>query len=182
MSWLPKSYEPPKTFENAQKEMQFRSDRPKYESDSDRHNEQLFKEHFEATCPTFELQKLPIKYVYDFGVFHKPTGLLHSLIEYKHRKYDFSTLQKWGGMKLSLWKWAEMIEWQKKLKIKCSMFVHMGNSPDNTFYQTDVNQDSLKGLSVLWWDNSKMRNDKLDSEPCVLIPCQNFKLVNFNTI
>lgn len=182
MSWLPKGYEPPNTFENAQREMQFRSDRPFYESDSDRHFENLFKEHFEATYPKFELQKLQIKYTYDFAVFHKRTGFLHSLIEYKHRKYDFSTLQKWGGMKLSLFKWVEMIEWQRKLKIKCSLFAHMENSPENSFYQISINQDSLKGLNMLWWDNSKMRNDKHDAEPCVLIPCQNFKLVNFNTI
>lgn len=182
MSWLPKSYEPPNSFESAQRQMKSRPDRPLYESESDRHFEQLFKEHFEKTYPKFELQKLPIKYVYDFGVFHKPTGLLHLLIEYKHRKYDFSTLQKWGGMKLSLWKWAEMIEWQRKLKIRCSLFAHMGNSPLNSFYQTNVDQDSLKNAQVLWWNNEKLRNDKLDSEPCVLIPCQNFKLVNFNTI
>lgn len=182
MSLLQNGYEPPKTFEGAQREMEYRPDRPFYESDTDRHNEDLFKEHFETTYPNLLLHKLPIKYTYDFGVYRRDKKTLHSLIEYKHRSYDFKTIEQWGGLKFALEKWVSMIDWQRRTNVRCCLFVHMENSPPNSFYQIDVDQQSMEGKEILWWDHRKRRNDKLDAEPCILIPCQNFKLVNFNTI
>ena len=133
--------------------------RPIYQTPDNLIDEQQLAHFIEYTCDC-KLIKMPIRFHIDFVVEKK--GKIVAFCEYKTRNYSMETLDNWGGVILSIGKYAAA-----KQLYECSgfPFVFIISTLDGIWYtkfdEFTKQQVQFKGRND--------RKDWQDKEPCIML-------------
>ncbi|MAH80873.1 MAG: hypothetical protein CMP39_04260 [Rickettsiales bacterium] len=162
----------PKTIEVAKTEMAYNAPRQIYENNDSINNENFFAQLLRNSVPEYKIDKIPMKYHFDFACTDSKTGDIKVFIEYKHRSCTWESQIHYGGYRIGLEKWAAMCDWQEKLGVKCLFYVHFSDAEPNHFQRYVISKKELKDLRLVFWGGHKRHKD--DNEPAVVLPTNNF--------
>lgn len=145
--------------------------RPLYESAADLKNEKAIVSFLEERW-NCEADKLKIACEVDYSL--TKNGKIVGIMEIKCRKYDYKTLDGWGGVILSAHKWQAAKRWKETHSIA---FILALGLPDGVFVLRIKAGQNWPPLQLIT-GGRRDRNDPQDIEPCVLIPMKLFEKVN----
>jgi hypothetical protein len=141
--------------------------RPIYETKSDRQNEKTIASYLEKRWGC-EADKLKIACEIDYSLTRG--GKIVGVMEIKCRKYDYNTLEGWGGLILSAHKWQAAKRWKETHNITFILAVGL---LDGIFVLLVRASDNWPQLELVTGGRTD-RSDPQDIEPCVLIPMKLF--------
>lgn len=134
--------------------------RPIYETQTDLQRE---REVMERLCRAWSVgcQKLPLKYIVDYGMLRDEKLVAWLEIKCRNKKYD--------SMILSAAKWFAGKDLARQTTLS---FVVVYAFPDSSIYYLTIEPEMTPDIQ---FEGRTDRNDWQDREPCVMLPLEWFK-------